>query len=833
MVLAIAGDIYRDELEGILEATFGKLPRGPGVSRLIPAEPRHMSSRTVFKRFNVKQAHIELSFPSITLADPDLYALDLLAEILGAGESALLVKKLKHEQKLVYSISASSWTPHYERGLFSVSITCHETNVQKVVHSVCRNLAALAKTPVDSTDLERARKKVLVSYFRGLQTASGRASELGENLLSLDDPQFGVRYAEGLQQVTAADIQRVAAAYLDTNTMVCTGLLPMNTAEKRPEPSADRTAVPENGFRINRLSNGIRVAWQPDSTVPLAALCLYLPAGQECETAQTCGLSDFLSHMLIRGTRTRTAMQIAEEIDRYGATLSYRSTRSGIAGTVDCLAEDTRAMLELLADTALNSVFTADELEKQRALSLAAIMTQYDSWSYEGYINFYSVFFAGHPYALPPHGDTNVIAHLSLTALKTFYERVIQPSNIVIAAAGAFEPDRLLEWCEMYFGSARPRGVPLPRPARFTPHVDDRIHTRGSPREQATVVLGYPGPVLSDPERYAVELADGFLGGLSGQLFQDLRMKHDLVYILGSFPFIQDSVGGVIALAQCEPRNARTVLAVMTNAYNTLRLTPLTDIQLASARRSLLIPGMIARETLSGRVTEAAKWEYFGIGANYARIYAQELAAVNAGDVQRAANTWFNRWTCVVTTPNDVRYRVKTFLDTYPGACAQDVYKMIFQATCGPGHLGSSRETVTANLEREWNSIEPEDGPLWFPIALDNDWAWFNLKAWKFRKGECAPVAEALWQSICISKNNHDAVARNWQAAAGLFKQGELAIADPGWRHFNTRVTEENYPVKHHTDTFIRKYRPAYRVLSKHIWDRCTADDSREEKMVQ
>jgi hypothetical protein len=359
------------------------------------------------------------------------------------------------------------------------------------------------------------------------------------------------------------------------------------------------------------------------------------------------------------------------------------------------------------------------------------------------------------------------------------------------------------------------------------------MHTYGSDREQATVVLGYRGPVLSDPGRYAVELADGFLGGMSGRLFQDLRVKNDLVYVMGSFPFIQESAGSVISLAQCEPRNARAVLRIMTNAYAEMRTTLLSDGQVAAARNSLLIPRMLERETLAGRVTEAAKWEYFGEGANYAGMFAENLAAVTAADIQDAAHTYFTGWTCVATTPNDVLNRVRAFLRAYPKARAQDVYTMVYQATCGPGHDKADKARITADLEKEWSQITGEDGPLWMPIAIENDWARFNLKAWKFRKGSITAVAETLWRSIQASSKNQEALAQNWLTVSNAVAGGELKLRDPGWQEFTEKIQKANYPVEQHTQDFIDSYHPAYRVLSRHIWEEVIANDTAGMNVVQ
>ncbi len=651
MIIVIVGDVYRSELDDVLKSTFAKVKRGRDMQWLLTPEPKMISSRKAVKRFNVQKAHVEIGFPSIKLNDPDLYSLDLFAKVAASGNSSPLVKKIKDEKQLVYSISAGSWTPSYVRGVFTISFTCDETNVNKAVEAILAELELMKNNPFDNKNIERARRQILVSHFSNLQTVGSIAGEIGGNMISLGDPNFGVKYIAELQKVTKNDLMHVAKKYFDTNAMVFVALLPEKNAVKKE--IIEKIAKLENTFNFKKhsLNNGITVVTRANNSVPLVAFSLQLQGGLAYETIDNNGISALVAGMLTKGTPSRSADEIAQTIEQLGASLSYGANRDSISGSSRCLPVDVPTIIDLLSDTLLNSSFPKDELEKKKRLTLSAIAAQKESWSREGFNNFTEMFFENSPFAMQTIGSTGAVTRLDVEKLKKYHTKILQPSNIVIAVAGNFDETKIIKLLNEKIGGFNASASPMPKPTDISSIANNQIIKKTSPRSQATVVLGLQAPNTLSPERYPFLIMQKYISGFGGPLFRALRGENDLVYATFAFTVLEPEAGALVMMAQCYPENAAKVFNEMTNIAVEVSLTPLSEKSLMLAKNATLIPYQLNRQTIQSIAGSAAVWEYRGKGANFGKEFADRINDVTSKDILDFAKKYFDKWTCVMTMP--------------------------------------------------------------------------------------------------------------------------------------------------------------------------------------
>ena len=654
IVLAIVGDLTRSELDPVLEKTFAKIKRGYDRQWLLTPESPILSPREEFINFNVQNTHLEIAFPGVKSDSADIYALDLLARVLSAGDSSILKKKLKKEMQIVYSVSAGNWWLAAAKGLFSFSIVCDEKNINKVTTAIFAEMENLKNNLISDVHIQRAKNQILVSHFKSLQSAEGLASSLGSNEISLGDPDFSVNYANKMQEVTAKDIMQVAKKYFNTNSVIRVGLNP----EKKKEISLEneKAIAKKNNdnffnFSVKTLKNGIRVAMQPNNSSPLISFSIKVPGGIIYETTDDNGISLFLSQMLKRGTQTHSADDIAQTIEELGATLNYNVDRKSISGTAECLSKDADTIIELLADTLINPSFSEVELKKQQRLSLAAIRSQRDQWHREAFLNFTEHFFKGHPFGMSTLGRSNVISRLTSEKLEKFHAQILQPSDIVIGVAGNFDEKKLLETFNNFFGNIKSTTKLPQKGGDTTPLLDDKIHEFDTPRSQATIVIGCKAPPLYDEDEKAIEVIDGYLSGFGGPLFRALRGDDNLVYVTYVFPMLEKEGGALIALAQCYPKNVSKVINKITNMLSNISIEPVSEKELISSKNCRLISFEMNNESLGALASQAATWEFLGKGANYGNSVPNQIKNVTAADIQKVAKEYLTNWTCVVTIP--------------------------------------------------------------------------------------------------------------------------------------------------------------------------------------
>ncbi len=821
MTVVVAGPLTRAEVEPVLEATFGAIPAGREWPRAIAPEPPVLAPRTAVRSANVQEIKGCIAFPTVSGLHPDAPALDVLARVLGQGELAPLVKHVEKEQRLVTDIGTFSWTPALGQGLFIIEYACAPGNETAAVAAIVAECMAARDHAVAPADVARIQRGFAREYARTLQSVDDVAGFLGGGDVAAGDPDFSWRGSQRFMDVGVADVLAVARAYLHTNAQIAVMVRPhAPVAQPATQPGAAGAA---ESNAVVHLPNGLRIVLRPSRAAQLAAASVYLPGGLLAETPTNNGISTLLARMLTKGTTTRTADEIAHAVESRGASLRYQARRDGICGELECAPADLPVVLDVLADTLSHARFPTNELENERRILLADIRTAGDDWQDEAMRAFNAAFFAGTPYALPLLGASNVVAALAPADLAAFHQLLLQPANMVIALAGAVDSAAIAH-CRALFGavptSTTPPlhcSIPPSLHRSFAPSPGTRT-VIAAPREQATVMLGVPAPCAGTAQYPTMLLLNSYLGGMSGALFDSLRGNADLVYIVYADLVSDTHVGGMLALAQCMPDNVALVRQKMSSAIAQVCRVPLATQIVADAKTALAISLAAQQQSPAAQAFQAAMWEYRGLGADYADTLVQAVQQVSPADVQRCAQQSFTGSTTVIITPHAPVARACAFLSRFPKATAQDVYKMLYQAVCGPGHLLHDGAALQDMLTNEWAALTPTNEPLWLPIGIGADWAWFNLRAWKAQGGAREPVARALWQSVHAAQADPAGVAAAWQQAVAAAADGTLPLAAADVAAFDAFVRSNHYPVVHHTPVFIKEYQPAYRVLSRRLF---------------
>src|SRR5262249_51546395 len=234
MLLVVVGDVQPAAALEHIRTTFGTGQRRPLPAISLPEEPLQLGKRAAVKEMAVSQAYMSLSFRTVPLTHPHLYALDVLEYILANGNSARLVRRIQEERQLVYAIRASSYTPAYVVGTLTVWAALDPDQVPDATEAILQELDRLRDEPVSPQELAKAKKQKLVDYVFERQTVQQRAHALGLDMLATYDPNFNETYVRNIQHVTAEDIQEVARLYLREETLVQAVVRPKSATPPAP-----------------------------------------------------------------------------------------------------------------------------------------------------------------------------------------------------------------------------------------------------------------------------------------------------------------------------------------------------------------------------------------------------------------------------------------------------------------------------------------------------------------------------------------------------------------------------------------------------------------------
>lgn len=652
MIVVVVGDVETPAALEHIRTAFGSGERRllPAIS--LPEEPPQLGKRTATKAMDIAQAYLSLSFRTVPLTHTDLYALDVLSDILSQGDSSRLVKRLKDDLQLVYSIDASSFTPAYVSGSLTVWATLEPDKLPAAEAAILRELYQLKDTPVHPEELAKAKKQKIAEYVFGQQTVQGRARNLGLDMLSAFNPNFGDHYVQRIQNVTAEDILQVAQRYFTEDTLVIAVVRPL-----QPEAATTTTpqTAPADAVVKKILPNGLTLLLKRHPALPLVTMQAYFKGGVRVEMPDTNGVSQLMARLLIKGTTSRSADEIAKTFDAMGGTIEADSGHNTFFVTASCLADDFPVAFAVYADVITQPSFPVDELDKMRRLMLAALKRQDDDWRSEIGKLFRTTFFTTSPYRMQPEGNEEALQRLQRQDLVAFYQQYAVPQNMVLTIFGDIDLAATTAAVEQAFGNFSPRPLAFPVvPVEPIP-TQTRRQIKHTQKQVAAISIGFPGTTLANlNDRFALHILDAIMSGIGfpgGWLHTELRGKQ-LVYVVHAFNWLGIEPGYFGIMAATQPQKVNEVVTIILHNAEKAKAGEISDEELGRAKQLAIIAARLEQQTNDQLARDAALNELYGLGYAFNAREKALLENVTKADVQRVAQTYLQHPTIVITTPN-------------------------------------------------------------------------------------------------------------------------------------------------------------------------------------
>lgn len=356
-------------------------------------------------------------------------------------------------------------------------------------------------------------------------------------------------------------------------------------------------------LKITKLDNGVTVVSEAMPGVATATLGVWVGAGSRHERADEGGLSHLIEHMAFKGTKTRSARRIAEDIENVGGDINAATSAEGTSYTARVLGEDTEIALDVIGDILTDSVFDDGELAREKSVILqehAAIEDTPDDVVYEA---FTEAAFPNQPMGRPIIGTPQTINSFDRDAIQAYIAREYTPDRIVLAAAGAIEHERIVASATRHFGGLAPVQAPETVPGLYG-GGEKRLPKK---LEQANVVLGLPGLSFRDENYYALHIFAQVLGGgLTSRLWHEVRETRGLAYEIQSFHWSFYDCGLFGIGAGTSGGDLAELMDVTLEA--TIRAAADADtVEVARAKAQLKVALLSALETPGGRIERNAR----------------------------------------------------------------------------------------------------------------------------------------------------------------------------------------------------------------------------------
>ena len=387
------------------------------------------------------------------------------------------------------------------------------------------------------------------------------------------------------------------------------------------------------------LTNGITILTKHMPHVRSVSMGVWVNVGARDESLEENGLSHLIEHMIFKGTRKRTAYQIAKEFDAIGGQTNAFTAMESTCYHARVLESHLDTMVDILTDIFLNSVFEPVEVERERPVILQEIGMVEDSP--EEYIHILAGrnYWGDNPLGRSILGSPENILRFDADSVRSFFQRCYQPDRILIAAAGKVDHQALVDRLAPAFERIRP-GDGLPQ--RWTPPVNRHIDVCHRKLEQVHICLSTPGLATTDPARFAFSLMNSILGGnMSSRLFQEVREKRGLAYAVYSYLVSYEDTGMFGVYAGVEPSRAVEVTTLICRILRQLKDTPVLPGELCDAKEFTKGNMLLASESTDNQMVRLAQGEI-----NYQRYVPLEevvdhIDAVTAEDIQALADSLF------------------------------------------------------------------------------------------------------------------------------------------------------------------------------------------------
>ena len=645
MTISIVGDIDTKEALRKVNLSFGTIPRGNNTIIVRPKEPPQETGRFLEEKADIDGAYMNLSFRSTGLLDDDLYAMDLLAFIIGHGESSILNENLRMKNQIVLSVSAYNYTPK-DPGLFVISSVLKEENMPRAISAIVSQLEDLKHGGVSQDELLKAKNNFIADYVFQKETIEAQANDMAQSQLLTGSPDFFKQYVENIKAVTQEDIKQAALKYLNTRNMTVTIL--SKSGESLKKESDNGLEKEKKDVKKVLLSNGIPLVISENHSLPVIAVSILFKGGVRLENENNNGISMLSSRMLMDGTSSMSRSEIARFYESKAISLGAYSGNNSSGINITCLKEHIEDALKLASDICANPIFPEEEFKREKTEIVEAIKMQDNELVNHGHRLLKEMLFKIHPYRFQATGTLESVDKVTIGKVKDFYKKTASLDNIAIGVSGDFQSDEIQGLVEKYFSKISNNKSNFSNPSKEPAIEKTMENSVETDKSQSLVLVGFRGIDIYDKDKYAVEILANVLSNSSGVLFKSIRGEKGLAYAVGAFNVSGIDPGYLAIYGLTSKQNIEKVKGGIFRELYELRINGVKKEDIEKSKNYIKAMRKVGTQSNSSFIFSITMDELYGLGYNDYKNFDKNIDAVSAEDVRAAAKRILTPDKCAV-----------------------------------------------------------------------------------------------------------------------------------------------------------------------------------------
>ncbi|UCC43203.1 MAG: insulinase family protein [Candidatus Zixiibacteriota bacterium] len=401
-----------------------------------------------------------------------------------------------------------------------------------------------------------------------------------------------------------------------------------------------RKADERSLYRRTTLRNGLRVVTERLPSVRSVSIGVWIDVGSRNEVPQENGLSHFLEHMVFKGTRRRSAKQIASSLESIGGGLNGFTSREHTCFTARILDQHLEEAVDVLADICCNATLTNTNVQKERLVISEEIKESLDTPSDHIHDLFAATFWGDHPLGRPIMGSPDNILSLTRKNLLAFRKQNYRSTRVVVAASGSVSHEKLVRLVRRSFEFAGGSSNSLSAPRRSEPRA---ISIKSNSNSQAHFCLGYPGVKYSDREKPAILILNSYLGGgMSSVLFQKIREERGLAYSVYTYHDFFRDCGIFGAYIGTDKDHLRLAYDVIQKEFKKVKTRKIPSATIDRTKEQIKGQVTLSLESTMARMNRLARLELLTQDFTTLSESFQEIEQVTPSDILEVANQVFD-----------------------------------------------------------------------------------------------------------------------------------------------------------------------------------------------
>jgi len=409
-------------------------------------------------------------------------------------------------------------------------------------------------------------------------------------------------------------------------------------------------AMVEETRNIRRevLPNGLTLITEEMQHIRSVSIGIWIKTGSRDEDLQWNGISHFIEHMVFKGTKNRSAEDIARQVDSIGGNMDAFTAKECVCFNVKVLDEHMPIAMDVLSDLVLNPVFDVQDIGRERCVILEEIKMDEDNPDYLVHEIFTQNFWKDHPLGKPILGTKDTVKRFEREPVLDFYKQRFAPGNLIICAAGHLQHEQFVDLVRKHFGDMKPMSNGF---YSSQPKVVSRIILRNKKAlEQVQICVGVPSHPIAHEKRHASYILNTLLGGgMSSRLFQNIRERQGLAYAIYSDLSPYRDTGCLSVYAGTSRESAAKVVRSVVSEFRKLKSDAVSGEELRRAKDQLKGSLMLSLESSTARMSNLARQEMY-----FDRFYTldeliEKIESVTAEELQGLANEFFQTDSIAVT----------------------------------------------------------------------------------------------------------------------------------------------------------------------------------------